>query len=173
MYNKIKHGFTLAELMAVIIIISILAALSAGYYRRSVEQARFAEGLMDVSAIVEAINRLCVERRIQGVACDSNLRLTNLDIDISRTGMDEGGCGSEQCITSSFRITFDPLGDGTVVATRNGGTYNGAYSIQMRPHFVATDRDQIFCVGHTQTGQSFCESMGYTSCTEHKCIKPI
>lgn len=170
MYNKIKHGFTLAELMAVIIIISILAALSAGYYRRSVEQARFAEGLMDASAIVEAINRVCVERRMQGVACDSNLRLDTLDIDISRTGMAEGGCGSDHCITSSFRITWE---SDSIIAIRNGGTYSGAYSIQIRPHFVSTDRDQISCVGHTQTGQSFCESMGYTSCAEHKCIKPI
>ena len=39
-----NRAFTLAELMAVVVIIAILAGIAIGSYRRSVDRAKFADG---------------------------------------------------------------------------------------------------------------------------------
>ena len=38
-----KKGFTLAELMAVVVILAIIASIGLGGYKRTVERAKFAE----------------------------------------------------------------------------------------------------------------------------------
>ncbi|MBQ3667558.1 MAG: prepilin-type N-terminal cleavage/methylation domain-containing protein [Elusimicrobiaceae bacterium] len=166
MYNKIKRGFTLTELMAVVIIIALLAILSTGYYKRSVEQARFSEGLMAASAIVEGVNRDYLEQKMNGIDEVSIPAINQLDISLSGAG-----CTSDSCETQYFTVTVDS-DTGVTTATRKNGTYANAYSIQIQPHFAASNRDQIACVGNSEDGQTFCESMGYTACTEGVCVKP-
>ena len=171
MYNKTKCGFTLAELMAVVIIVALLAALGTGYYRRSVEQSRFSEGLMTASAIVEGINRDYLEQRMNGVADPSIPRLNQLDIGISGTVEHPTACESNVCHTQYFDIRAHS--DGMITAGRVDGIYQGAYDIQIQPHFAQADRDQISCKGNTADGLTFCQAMGYTSCaSDDTCTKP-
>ncbi len=170
MHNKIKNGFTLAELMAVVIIVALLAALSAGYYKRSVEQARFSEGLMAASAIAEGLNRECLERQMNGQTCTGSgwiPYINQLDVGVSGSS-----CDQDACQTKHFTITIDP--QGVTNAVRTDGIYASTYRIQIQPHFATSNRDQIACVGEDEAGngQTFCESMGYTSCTDGVCVKP-
>ena len=52
-----KYGFTLTELMVVVIIIAILAGLGLGSYKKAVERSHFTEGLQAVNAVAEAVTR--------------------------------------------------------------------------------------------------------------------
>lgn len=57
-----KKGFTLVELLAVVLIMAILTAIALPQYRRSVERARVAEALQMLPAIFDARERLMTER---------------------------------------------------------------------------------------------------------------
>ena len=169
MYKKMKYGFTLAELMAVIIIVSLLAVLSAGYYRRAVEQARFSEGLLAASAVAEAVNRAYLEQKMNGVATPTLPAINQLDISFPGSN----SCSSTTCTTKYFTIGVS--GEGITDAGRIDGIYKKHYFIQIQPHFAANNRDQIACVAvmNSSRGQAFCESMGYTQCDGNGvCTKP-
>ena len=62
-----RFGFTLMELLIVVIIIALLSAISFGYYKKSVEHSRFSEGLQAASAISEAINRAYFDDQLEGI----------------------------------------------------------------------------------------------------------
>lgn len=53
-----KKGFTLAELVVVILIIGILAAMGFPIYRRSIERSRQAEGITALRTLYEAQLRI-------------------------------------------------------------------------------------------------------------------
>ena len=56
-----ESGFTLLELLMVVIIIAILAALALPAYFRAVEKARTSEATIAMGALKGAIQRECVE----------------------------------------------------------------------------------------------------------------
>ena len=66
MTDKHYKGFTLAELLAVVIIVSLMATFSVGYYSKSKQQARFTEILNEANNSAEEINRNYVEQALQG-----------------------------------------------------------------------------------------------------------
>ncbi len=161
-----KFGFTLAELMAVVVIISLMVVLSVGYYRRSIEQARFAEGLMAASTISEGINRYWMDNASLPAS------FSVLDIQLSK----RSSCtGVTRCLeTEHFRVATDT--NGVTTAQRKDGKYKELYYIQIQPHFASSHRDQIACVGADDNGdgKAFCESMGYTTCSDaNVCTKPL
>lgn len=49
--NQIKKGFSLVELMVVILIIGVLAAIAVPQYTRTIEQGRRAEGVVNLDNI--------------------------------------------------------------------------------------------------------------------------
>lgn len=65
-----KKGFTLAELLAVVIIVALMATFSIGYYTKSKEQAYFSEFLNQVNSSAEAVNQEFVEWALQGRASE-------------------------------------------------------------------------------------------------------
>lgn len=167
MHNKIKRGFTLAELMAVIIIVSLLAVLSVGYYRRSVEQSHFSEGLMAASAVAEAVNRAYLEQKMNGIATPVLPTINHLDISFPGSN----SCSAATCTTKYFSIGVNS--EGVTAADRTGGIYRGQYIIRIQPHFADNNRDQIACVANSSSGTAFCEAMGYTHCDNSGvCTKP-
>ena len=169
--KKTKLGFTLAELLAVVVIVGILTVVGAGYYRRSVEQARFSEGLMDASALAESISREMIEAQYASfgtVYCSSSRNIRSLDMSIANATTCEG---DDNCLqTRNFRFK---LVSNYIQATRISGPYSGVYFIQV-PTSCASGR--ISCVGmdgSTGNGKTFCQSMGYTNCVgTATCRKP-
>ena len=60
------RGFTLAELLTVVIIIALMSSFGVGYYRRSVAQARFNDNLAKAVRAVEKTNQDYFEYQMQG-----------------------------------------------------------------------------------------------------------
>ena len=172
---KEKVGFTLTELMAVVIIVSILAVLGAGYYRKSVEQSRFTEILANTNAVAESLNRYIMEKQAEGLALENIPAPNFTDLDISFAS-----CGkSNVCdIKGRYRITLNPF-QFMVGGRPTQGLFSGgnAYTISVNSHFVAP-KDRVACSfgSGNQEAHSFCESMGFTQCEEGNpvmCTQPI
>ena len=172
--NKKEQGFTLMELLAVVIIIALMAAVGTGYYKRAVEQARFPEGLMAASAIAEGVNREYKRSLLEEAEPIKQPKLKTLDISIAKNG----SCttSSDYCIKTKY-FEMNVNGQGVVNAYR-GTTSSYKYYIQIKPSFAMVDRGQVFCYGKSSSGvkfkgKEFCQSLGYTSCTSAgACRKP-
>ena len=171
MKKKYALGFTLAELLAVVIIVALLSALSLGAYRKSVEQSRFSEGLAAASAVVEAINRARFDDKIEGRTVSGRHSYATLDISLPNP------CGSTSnyCrATNHFEVKIELEGTNQEVvrAYRNISKDDYQYYIEIFPDY-GSDRDKLSCVDNSSGGgaQAFCESMGYVHCNNKKCTK--
>ena len=113
MKNK---GFTLLELLVVVLIIGILASIALPQYFKAVERARASEALSLFGTIAGAQQRYYL---INGT--DFSNKFTDLDIDFN--GVSNDGA---KITTDSFEITIDSANhNGSVTAERKGGRYNG------------------------------------------------
>ena len=164
-----KLGFTLAELLAVVIIVAILSGLSLGYYKRAVEDSRFGEGLGAAGTLVEAVNQSYFDQKLDNPYGTPTVRPKVKTLDINLANSTPSNEKPYSLSTPRFEVRVET--DGSVRAYRgNATTYK--YYIQINPDFVSNP-GQISCVGKDDKGKTFCESMGYTSCSSgYKCTKP-
>ena len=63
---KNKKGFTLLELLVVVLIIGILAGIALPQYRKSVERARLSEVLVNIKAIEDSMDRYLLANGFPG-----------------------------------------------------------------------------------------------------------
>lgn len=152
-----KKGFTLAELMAVVVIIAIIAAIGLGGYRRTVERAKLTEGLNMAHQIGQALARADWERNNSCGTLDTPWNM----LDIDSTGYTIGADKLE--ITGRFKLTQD--GSNINVERLGGEAYTLVVPIDCGTSHVKL-KDQ--CNGNTD----FCISAGFTNCTGTSCKKP-
>lgn len=158
------QGFTLAELLAVIIIISMLSALGLGAYKKSVEQSRFAEGLAAASAVVEAINRARFDEKIEGRSSPSVHKYATLDVNLPEA------CTSGNCRATKYFEVYIEKDAGANYEVVRAKRKKGNYYVEISSNF-GSNKDELACVGNNTDGVTFCESMGYVNCTEMRCTK--
>lgn len=73
--KRIQHGFTLIELMIVVAIIAILAAIAIPQYQDYVTRARWADNYSSIGSIRAAIGE-CLQNNNQDLtACDTTVKL--------------------------------------------------------------------------------------------------
>lgn len=165
MNNK---GFTLAELMAVVIIVAILSAIAMGSYKRAVERSRISDGLLAASSVLEAVNRYQADKFPDA---DAGYPTYN-QLDISFPNEKDCTAPSDYCKkTKYFEITINS-GDanqpprGSVDAKRMKGGVEGDFTIRIYSDtFGANKTHQPECIGTNEGGRDLCIAAGYTTCT--------
>ena len=108
--KTLKQGFTLLELLVVVLIIGILAAIALPQYKKVVEKSRMAEAVTNVKAIAQAQQRYYLVNN-EYVDCQG---LNSLDIELSWKNYNYGGCPAKQ--TSNFVYTSGPWSVGSEIA---------------------------------------------------------
>ncbi|MFN3786658.1 MAG: pilin [Thiothrix sp.] len=116
MARKAQQGFTLIELMIVVAIIGILAAVAIPAYQDYTVRARVTEGLSLAAGYKTAV----AENAANGVAFDSGVPAFVATPNVTGLAIDNG--------TGEITITYAPsAGNGSLVlAPRDGGAAGGA-----------------------------------------------
>ena len=103
---KTALGFTLLELLLVVLIIGILASIALPQYEMSVEKAKAAEALMNMRTIIGAVERNILLNGTDDSSVYANPE--NWDIELSGGNWDNGNL---EYITDNFLYLIDdPLG---------------------------------------------------------------
>ena len=123
-----KHGFTLTELMAVVIIIGILAGIGFGSYQKAIERSRFSEGLAAGAAVQEAVNRYYYENTDLASSARKYPKIAYLDISLANAK--ECATKSDYCVRTKY---FE------VIVSNSGSVY--AY------HMKGLRANCIICFG--------------------------
>ena len=145
-----RKGFTLIEMLVVVLIIGILAAVALPQYFKAVEKSRSTEALSVLGSIAAA------EERYRLSTSDNVYTQSFEDFDISFTGSNGSDATGNQLATKNFHITLSGTGaDAFVIAERqgSGGNETSNYSIT-RVYRTGT----VTCSDGSVTG--VCRSLG-------------
>lgn len=100
MIKQAQKGFTLIELMIVVAIIGILAAIAIPAYQSYTDKARFTEVVQAVTGVKSSID-LCVQTGIPTAGCDTVDTTGATDSDLVDTVLISGGTAGPWAITAT------------------------------------------------------------------------
>ena len=159
----LKKGFTLTELMAVVVIIGILSALALGSYTKSLERARFSEAITNAHALAAAVDTYYYDHNFT-VPPVSKFFKEKAAISLSHTD----NVTDEAIQTEKFLYTYD--GIKISVSRRNPGGL--VYVINVYPETTGGKDKQDECdFGSNVDAKTFCQSVGFTKCSGTVCKK--
>ena len=141
-----KSGFTLVELLIVILIIGLLSAISIPMYKKAVEKSKVADALSTMQAVSKSEHGWYLVRN------NYTKDFANLDIDL----YDKEGNKANNNTLESINYTYELLDSG-ILASRT----NGEYSI-----YQDYDTKQIMCTPGTHF---ICDNLG--AFTKEPCEK--
>ncbi len=175
MHSKcIRKGFTLTELMAVVIIVSILAGIAIGSYKKAVERSHFAEGLSAGAAVAEAVSRFDYEN--EGTSFETRRpKISQLDIGFENDRKcTQWTSDADYCFkTRYFEVIV--LNSNRIQVNRVQGNSLKDYYFYFYPESRSRTAEQ--CCSRSQLGADLCKNMGYTSCSGSgssvQCSKPL
>ena len=136
-----KKGFTLIEILAVVLIIGVLSAIAVPQYRRSLERSRVVEAMDMLPAIYDAQQRFFTESETKPYLVSFNL----LDINLKGS---VAGASHNQWRTHNFLYTMGPTAQlayyfsrstAPVWAVAQKGKYKGAKILYDGENFSCCD----------------------------------
>ena len=149
-----KKGFTLMELLVVILIMGILAGVALPQYRSAVERARTAELLTNGRISRDAMNRA--------------VEISPNDLPNERAALDVrigGGKWISNSVYQTKDFTYDISNGSYLLVIRNmGGTE--IYRARLYNRYNPPDDERNECLWSTDLGEYVCNllhSYGYTS----------
>ena len=165
MRNKIKSmkGFTLIEVLVVVLIIGILAAVALPQYQRAVEKSRLSEAISNMRTIQNNVKMYILEH---GEISDYHYH-DNWDVDLSGGSWDEDGF---IYTTNHFVYAVDDNAGVAVwrcngTCTKNFGAdeENAIYEIYQdyahTAQYYATPQNPNVCWGYTEVGRYICKAL--------------
>jgi len=158
-------GFTLTELMAVVVIIAILAGMSAGSFKQAIERSHFNEGFQAGAAVSEAVSRFHYDNLTK--ASNTRPQMSQLDLELSKWG--ECASSSNYCKkTRYFEIVIATGGEVRAFRTKKGVRTD--YAIYFYPEFGSEHKLEE-CLYSNNSGKNLCVSMGYSLCASSVCSR--
>ena len=154
-----KNGFTLIEVLTVVIIIGILTSIALPMYTRAIERSRATEAMTNVKAMNDSIYAYYADKE----SCPTFKQLVAMV-----PGSDAEGT---QITTKNFTFTFAAPAQvpGTscpgVLATRNGSS-GYTYSIWNPYQTVGGKALSLKCNGTSDKDIAICESLGWYEAPE-------
>ena len=151
-----KKGFTLLELLVVVLIIGILAAIALPQYRKAVEKTKVSEALTNFHVLKDAMDRYM----LQNVCPDSDIHWPeDIQLDIELSG---GEFGDNIYSTKNFSYTADCNSiyyyiSVTSLHEQDGNPYYGLIYYSEGPY-------QVCATNFTDMGKYICkylESQGW------------
>lgn len=149
--SKSPYGFTLMEMMVVVIIVAILAAVGLPTYFRSIENARMAEAEMWLGNVQRAQGRYQVRRNGAYAPYWRSLDIAPVGMEKEEYMQAASYCTKDtvqpadgSCVKNGFKITLygTNSADSGVVAQR---VNSGQYSYKMA-RFYGDNTKELFCV---------------------------
>lgn len=104
-----QAGFTLVELLVVVIIMGILTAIAMPQYRKAMDRSKAAEAMQMLPALFEARERWVIEKQCTWsngaiTSCNDNVTLTPKKLDIESKGTINNDEGT--ITTPTFKYTL-------------------------------------------------------------------
>ena len=163
---KTAKGFTLLELLVVVLIIGILAGIALPQYEMSVEKAKAAEALMNMRTIIGAVERNILLNGKDDADVYENHE--NWDIELSGGNWHERGSGTLfECDYLTDNYIYTTCEDSTgVFAIRCNGKCEQTddpydnYLYELWGCYPSVDGDcPISCDAESAKGQKICKAL--------------
>ena len=128
-----KKGFTLVEILTVVLIVGVLSAVALPQYRRAVERSRATQALGGLKNLYDSSERLAVDLGYDDYES------------LYASGKDDSGAGTDKASVLTTSDFIYSIPNGTLIAAkRNGQKYDGFCIIFRR------EDQKLFCVGSAE-----------------------
>ncbi|WP_428078642.1 type IV pilin protein [Candidatus Avelusimicrobium alvi] len=154
--NRYQSGFTLVELLAVVLIIAVLTSVALPQYRRSVHRAEAMEALVNLKTLFDSA------KRYRSANSEAPLKLNGLDVSF----FDADTPDASTFNIGKFKYLFytDRISACRISGT-GASTYSDTYCLVMsykRDIGGTTYKDLLVCNSGSSKWKHVCESLAQT-----------
>ena len=152
-----KSGFTLVEVLIIVLIIAVLSSIALPKYTRTVERARATEAFGNIQQIDDAVYAFYTERQ----ACPTNF--SQLPISLPVTSDSSG-----TVTIKNFTYTLNPTNTSCIPDTDSGSTcchstlatrVTGKYGYKLWRSYPAAGKTRTLCDKTNDTGKEICDML--------------